>query len=139
MRASYDANGSPVEGPHDDFQAPPRPKKGVGQYLEGFSHLGTHPFPVHLCVLPDPREKNVYLSAETDYHVVVLVDRRFPDHATMRVMRPYMVEPAIEGGRAFGWLDRSENVASHGERPVLIENAKVVAWRPCPREEDFRA
>lgn len=139
---SFDANGSPVEGPHPTTLPPsPREKwEGVKSLVKGFSVLGTVPFPVHLCVAPDAREKEVTNSTDADYHVVMLVDDRFPCHGTFRVMRPYTARDLDNGGALYGWVDKDGNFVSHGERPVYEpDHAKVVAWKPCPKDFDLRA
>lgn len=143
MSMSYDANGSPVDdGPdHTTFPHPPREQwSGLKSMVKGFEVLGTTPFPAHLCVVPDPREKNVTNSTEADYHIVVLVDGRFPTMGSIQVMRPYTARDLDNGEILYGWLDRSGNFVSHGERPVYEpDHAKVVAWKPCPKDFDLRA
>ena len=139
---SFDANGSPVEGPHPTTIPPPPVEKwaGVKSLVKGFNVLGTNPFPAHLCVVPDAREKDVINSTDADYHVVMLVDARFSCHGTFRVMRPYTARDLDNGELLYGWIDASENFVSHGERPVYeLDDAKVVAWKPCPKDFDLRA
>ena len=142
MLMSFDANGSPVDGPHPtDIPAPPVEKwAGLRSLIKGFNVLGTAAFPAHLCVAPDPRGADVTNSTDADYHLVMLVDARFSCHGTFRVMRPYTARDLENGEVLYGWIDRDGNFVSHGERPVYEPDyAKVVAWKPCPEDFDLRA
>lgn len=139
--SSFDANGSPCDPPPHDVPVTSDGKwSALVSHLNGFRVLGHHPFPAHLCVVQDPRESNVLLSTDDDYHIVVLVDRRFENHGYLRVMRPYTAHDADENETYLGWIDRYGNFASHGEHAVYEPDyAKVIAWKPCRKDLDFRA
>ena len=141
MSMSFDANGSPVEGPHPATLPPPSAEKwsGVKSMVKGFNVLGTDPFPYHLCAVRDPREADVRLSTDADYHVVVLVDSRFPCRGFFARARPYTAWDEDGGKTLCGWLDADGNVYDHGERDIHGDHAKVVAWKPCPKDFDLRA
>lgn len=138
----YDANGSPVDGP--GFTDPPThvssaPKShfAVRSLFSGFSFLGETPFPEHLCVVPGD---SVMDSTDSDYHVVVLVDSRFSNSAYFQVMRPYTSYDPDEKETLYGWVAKNGNLVSHGEHPAYDpDDAKVVAWKPCPKDFDLRA
>ena len=100
-----------------------------------FQYLGTHPFPAHLCTVPNVREPDVRDSSDDDYHVVFTVDDRFVCSGRLRKMKPYT---ALDEVRHFGWVDQDENFVAHGENPVNDDHEKVVAWRPCSRDFDLR-
>lgn len=138
---SFDANGSPVEGPYPPSLPQPSSEKwaGVKALLKGFSVLGTASFPAHLCVVPDAREKDVTNSTESDYHIVVMVDARFPCHGILRVVRPYTAKDLENGETLYGWVDAHGNVFDHGERDIHDDHVKVVAWKACPKDFDIRA
>jgi len=138
---SYDANGSPVDGPLPTTFPPPPVEKwsGVKSLVHGFSVLGVDPFPAHLCVIPDTREEDVANSTDNDYHVIVLVDARFPCVGRIALARPYTAKDMESGETLYGWLDTDGNLYDHGERDIHDDHAKVVAWKPCHKDFDLRA
>lgn len=139
---SYDANGSPIDGPLPTILPPPLSGAwaGVKGLLMGFSVLGEDSFPAHLCVVLDSREDDVYNSTDEDYHLVVAVDARFQCSATIRLMRPFRVTASDMGSAWYGWVDKDGNFVSHGEHPVYEpDHAKVVAWKPCLKDFNLRA
>lgn len=137
---SYDANGSPVDGPHPTTHTPSPSEEwsGVRGMLDGFSVMGTDSFPAHLCVVPDKQDPDLRLSSDNDYHIVVSVDSRFSCNGRIALMRPCTyIDP--EAGLEYGWVDKDGNFLSHGERPAYEpDHAKVVAWKPCSHEFDLR-
>ena len=141
MSMSFDANGSPVDGPHPTTHPSPLLDKwsGVKSLVNGFNVLGVTPFPVHLCVVLDTREMDVTNSTDADYHIVVLVDGRFPCQGYIVRAKPYTARDLDNGGILYGWVDVDGNLYDHGEKDIHDDNAKVVAWKPCPKDFDLRA
>jgi hypothetical protein len=127
----YDANGSPVEG-----------FSNLRAVFKDFKFVDTDPFPTHLCVLPDARDPNVRNSTDGDYHAIVLVNRRFPGSAEVRVMRPFLCLPTPgeeDPETTYGWEDTNGNFASHGVHPAYApDDSKVYAWKLCAKGTDFR-
>lgn len=104
-----------------------------------YQYVGTHHFPDALCRVKNGREAEVLDSTDDDYHLVVLVDRRFPVNLRIAKMRPYLFRDDDNDETCFGWVDEDGNIASHGEHPVYdLDNAKVLAWKPCAKGLDLR-
>ena len=102
-----------------------------------FCHLGVHPFPEHICTVSNAREPEVMDSSDDAYHVVILVDRRFPVCGRIAKMKPYTARDE-NGSILYGWVDAHGNFSDHGERYLHDDHQKVVAWKPCPADLDLR-
>lgn len=94
---------------------------------QGLAHGMTDKvFPAKECVMPDPREKGVFIHPHYFYGVATW--RGHPDTFSVMYVRPYICK--VGRKTLYGWLDSSGNPLQHPTRTIdLGDREQIVAWR----------
>ena len=100
----------------------------------------TEHFPVEDCTVPNAREKGIKDAPPEVLYLCVLVDQRFNNYGSLRLLRPYTAVnlPDEEPDTLWGWVDDSGNFHDHFERGIHLDNLVVVAWQRVPSDTDLR-
>lgn len=84
----------------------------------------TKAFPQRLCTKAIAEEG---VKEASVFFVCVVVDKRFEDQLSVRLLKPYTC--TSEGETLYGWVDASGNIFDHKDHNIHGDPATVVAWK----------